>query len=107
METNGWERGQVTVRLTKRRKELLAKLSAREGCGPGPGAAIDKAIDLALNDSGKPLLAEHLSQLSDEVSSKGALHDQRMATLDARLAALASAIDRLHALIVSVSCDEP
>ena len=77
-----WDRGQVTVRLTARRKELLMLLAGREGVSGGPTHAIDRAIDLALAPGTHDSMREDIAELRDALTQSDAARERT----DARLA---------------------
>lgn len=99
--TRDWDRGQVTVRLTSRRKELLMLLAAREAVSGGPTSAIDRAIDLAMAPSGEPLeafleeLESRLARADSERAAEAASFAQTAAGLEAAVSQLADALRAL------------
>ena len=71
-----WDRGQVTVRLTTRRKERLMLLAAREALSGGPTDAIDRAVELALTPETPDQLREEIVELREALTESDAARER-------------------------------
>ena len=101
-----WDRGQVTVRLTRARKESLMMLAAREGVSGGPTSAIDRAIDLASAPARGDELLEEIAELRGELAESEAARERRDERLERSIADLSRGVAALSKALRELATDE-
>ena len=99
----GWDRPQVTVKLTPRRKSLLCDIALGMPNGTTPSDAIERALEAAWASREEiAALEARIDSLEDTVE---AADGERRREADRTLAAVAdlgASVMRLHALIATV-----
>ena len=99
----GWDRPQVTVKLTPRRKSLLCDIALGMPNGTTPRDAIERALEAAWASREEiAALEARIDSLEDTIE---AADGERRREADRTLAAVAevvAGIERLHAMIASV-----
>lgn len=102
----GWDRPQVTVKLTPRRKSLLCDIALGMPNGTTPSDAIERALEAAWASREEiAALEARIESLEDTIE---AADGERRREADRTLAALVylrGASDRLNALIESLVSD--
>jgi hypothetical protein len=96
---NGWDRADLNLRLSKRRRDLLTRLAAGLDPNATPTDAIDRAIALGLQAT---MRAENDARLDDIVGSiENSAREQRVELRSMRddLRRLETAVDQLRDLI--------
>ena len=100
----GWDRPQVTVKLTPRRKSLLCDIALGMPNGTTPSDAIERALEAAWASRQEiAALEARIDSLEDTIE---AADGERRREADRTLAALAemgASVARLHALIAAVA----
>lgn len=97
----GWNRTQITMRLTPARKKLLRELASRESLLGSPGDILDPSLELALSSQAKP--AADLRHVEDMVSAMDAEARVDAARLGSRLTRVEEALNRLTALLAELA----
>lgn len=105
-KSRDWDRDQVTVRLTRARKENLMMLAAREGVSGGPTSAIDRAIDLASSPNPGDALLDQIAELRGELAESDAARELRDARLERAIAELSRGIQVLSEVLRELASDE-
>lgn len=97
---SGWERSEVNVKLTKRRRDLLRALLGDER----PCMTPTEALDFALHTASRSAIREEEDAKLIEVAQRGFAQSRaHMGRLDESVQALAERIDALVALISDVA----
>lgn len=99
----GWDRNQITLRLTPARKRMLRALAERESMLGSPGDVLDRAVELAIELPDRPAL--DLQIVHDALAAMDAEARVEAARSSSRLSAVEAALDRLIALISSLGDD--
>ena len=106
--SNGWDRSELNIKLSKRRRAWLAVLTKDLAPGSTPTEAIDRALELAALAAGDDGSAkeERLGDLEDAIERSAM--EQRLATasVEESVRALAKGIEDLRALISEVASQE-
>jgi hypothetical protein len=107
-KTNGgWDREQVTIRLTRARKDLLMTLAANESICGSPCDAIDRALEVAVNGGTSARdTAERIASLEDAIAAADSARSDDAARFEAALTRMAENLSNLHALIASLAGSE-
>ena len=100
-----WDRGQVTVRLTTRRKESLMLLAAQEAVSGSPTDAIDRAIDLALDPGTTDALRGELSELRILLAQSEAARERQEARLARELSEISGVVTALTEALRALSIE--
>lgn len=98
---NGWDRVEVSLRLSRRRCDQLRKVAARLAPGATPTDAIDHALASAL--SSETGVNERLSDLEDALERRAMEQRFEIDRLEAAVHSLSDGIEALRALIAAVS----
>lgn len=100
----GWDRAQVTVKLTPRRKSLLCDIALGMPNGTTPSDAIERALEAAWASREEiAALEARIDSLEDTIE---AADGERRREADRTLAAIAemgASVARLHALIAEAA----
>lgn len=99
--SNGWDRQELNLRLTRRRRDQLTELAAKLAPDATPTDAIDYSLRISTNDD-KALDSriEDLEEIIERHASERRLQIER---LENGLHALARGLDALRALISDVA----
>jgi hypothetical protein len=99
---SAWDRGQATVKLVGRRKQLLEVVA--KGCpGCSPVEAMDRALELATRPEDETDFASRIYAIEDLLAL---IDDARRADagkIEAQLAKVAASLSSLHALITELA----
>lgn len=104
---NGWERRQMTVRLTAKRKELLRRLALRVPAAQTPQQAWDRALESALVAiDGEADFAERLAQIEETLARMDEASASQVARLEAAAVQVSQSVDALRTLLASVAAQD-
>ncbi len=103
----GWERSQVTIKLTPRRKSLICDIALGMPNGTTPSDAIERALEIAWNSrSETDALNSRMESIEDTIeAADGERRREADRALNA-IADLSETITRLHRLLLELSSDE-
>lgn len=96
-----WNRPQLTIRLTEDRRMRLARLAELEALDVGPGAVVDRAIELALCEPDGD--DERLMALESKLDATERARAEDAALARAALSQVAQELARLRALIAALA----
>lgn len=96
---NAWDRGQATVKLVGRRKQLLEQVARAHAPGCSPVEAVDRALELATRPDDEADLASRIYAIEDLLVLVDEARGADSAKLEAQLLKVASSLAALHALI--------
>lgn len=96
---NAWDRGQATVKLVGRRKQLLAQIAQAHAPGCSPVEAVDRALELATKPEDEADLASRLYAIEELLALVDEARRKDAAKIEAQIAKLAASLASLHALI--------
>jgi len=102
---DSWERDQLTIRLTKQRKERLMLLAGLERLSGGPGDAVDRALDLALSERPEDI-SERIATLEAAVRETEERRARDAAAAATELANVAASLDALRRLLAELAQEE-
>lgn len=102
---DSWDRAQLTIRLTQRRKERLMLLAGLERLSGGPGEAIDRALDLALSEQPEDV-SERIAALEGAVRESEERRAHDAAAMAAELRKVAASLDALRGLLAELAQEE-
>lgn len=106
-ERAGWSRGELTLRMSKRRSQLLRRIAARMPAGATPTDAIDEALELALREAGQGAgaaeAADDIRELRGSLEREAAERRDESARIAEALSAHAEAVEGLRRLISRVA----
>lgn len=102
----GWDRPELNVKLSKRRRDLMAAVAKRLPAGATPTEVIDHALAEAAAAKDAAGLDERLLDLGDAIEL--ATMEQRLATasIEASVKELARGLEALRALIAEVASQD-
>ncbi len=100
---NAWDRGQATVKLVGRRKQLLEQVARAHAPGSSPVAAIDRALEMATRPEDEADMASRIYAIEDLLVLVDAARSADTAKLEAQLAKVAASLAGLHALITQLA----
>jgi hypothetical protein len=103
---NAWNRGQATLKLVGRRKQLLEQLARARAPGCSPVEAVDRALELATAPSDATDLASRLFAIEDLLMLVDEARRGDTAKLEAQLAKIAANLAGLHALITELAREQ-
>ncbi len=98
---NGWDRVEISLRLSRRRCDQLRKVAARLAPGATPTDAIDHALASALS-AGREI-DDRLTDLEDTLERRAMEQRFEIDRLEAAVRSLAEGVEALRALIAAVS----
>lgn len=105
--SSGWDRDQVTVRLTSARKDLLMTLAANELVCGSPCDAIDRALEIAANGAATARhLTERMGSLEEAFAAAESARSDEASRVETTLAQIARSLSDLHELIASLAESE-
>lgn len=102
-ESNGWDRVDLSVRLTKKRKAALKELAAKLSPTATPTEAIDHGLQTALE--GRTLIEEKLLDVYDALEMHSMECRLEFDRINASLNALTKNLASLHAVIAQAAQD--
>ena len=97
---NGWDRADVNVRLSKRRKDKLRALAARLPAGATPLDAMDHALRVATNDAP---LADRIDTFEDAMEADAMQRRFEIDRLEEVVKQCLNGISELRTLISSLA----
>jgi hypothetical protein len=100
-EGNGWDRAEVNLRLTKRRKDLLRAMLAGLPATATPTDAIDMAL-AATGEKGRAI-AERLDDFEDAMDRHAMERRFETDRVEEAISKLAARLESLHQLISAVA----
>lgn len=103
----GWERPQLNIRLTARRKQLLLRIAEGAPAAGSPQRAFDRALDLAtaaLDET--EASCERLAEVEAAVREMARAQSSDAASFREQLAAISKSLQDLRALIADVAAGE-
>ena len=101
----GWDRAQLTIRLTAARKVQLTRLAGQERLSGGPGDAFDRALELALSERAEDV-AERIEALEAAVREGEERRARDSALAAAELCKVAASLDALRKLLAELAAEE-
>ena len=101
----GWDRAQLTIRLTAARKKKLTLIAAQERLAGGPGDAIDRALDLALSEPPEEV-AERIEALEAAVREGEERRARDSALAATELGKVTASLDALRKLLAELAAEE-
>jgi hypothetical protein len=96
---NAWGRGQATVKLVGRRKQLLEKVASIHAPGCSPVEAIDRALEMATAPQDESDLASRLFAIEALLALVDEARAADSSKVEAQIAKLAASLAGLHSLI--------
>jgi hypothetical protein len=105
-ESNGWDRTELNLKLSKRRRDLMVELAKRLAPGATPTEVIDYALSQAPVADGDAGAGERFADLEDAIER--ATMEQRFAnaSMEESIKALARGLEALRSLISEVAAQD-
>lgn len=100
--SKGWDRAQLTIRLTPARKQMLRRLTDGERIAGGPGAAIDRALEMAVMERVDDT-ASRVEQLEEAVRDCAERAARDAKATASELARLSASLDALRRFLAELS----
>ena len=105
-ESNGWDRTELNLKFSKRRRDLLLALAMRLAPGATPTDVIDYALaHVPAVDDASPI-AERVGDLEDAVERSAMEQRFANASIEESIKALAGGIEALRSLISEVASED-
>lgn len=103
---NAWDRGQATVKLVGRRKQLLQAIARAHAPGCSPVEAIDRALELASAPDDEADVVSRMHSIEDLLMLVDEARRSDTAKMEAQLAKVAASLAGLHALIKELAGEQ-
>lgn len=96
---DAWSRGQATVKLVGRRKQLLEGIARAHAPGCSPVDAMDRALEMATSPQDEADFASRLFAIEELLVLVDEARAADADKIEAQIAKLATSLASLHALI--------
>jgi hypothetical protein len=103
---DAWSRGQVTVKLVGRRKQLLERIARAHAPGCSPVEAIDRALEMATAPQDDADFASRLFAIEELLALVDEARAADSVKVEAQIGRLAASLAGLHAMIKELAGEQ-